>query len=261
MLKFILSKPAIKAVGRAIDSLFNRAKRRFLGREFEGKAIRFGVTMPDRAADYRTDLSLKGMFDNAARSEGMFPNPKLYESVEKGVESYLDAHRELAKARVLHEVQAYLHEAEQGSSKADPEKVLGKALEGAFEKVGQDVEKVIDTESTRGRNLSTLDAIGKINAVVGIGDPVIAFLGPNDAHTCKECKRMFFLTDGVTPRAWLSSELRHVYFKRGDASPCVAGCHPHCRHSLVSILPGYGFKNGSLSYIEPGYDIIADQRK
>jgi hypothetical protein len=34
-----------------------------------------------------------------------------------------------------------------------------------------------------------------------------------------------------------------------------------CRHSLVSIMPGYGFKNGSLSYIEPGYNIIVDQRK
>lgn len=259
MFKFILSKPAIKAVGRAIDSLFNRAKRRFLGQEFGDKGIRFGTILPERAADHRLDLSLKGLFDAAARSEGLAPNQKLYESVEKGVEGYFDAHKELAKARVIHEVQSYLHEAE-SSSAAAPGKVLGKALEDAFSKVTQDLEKVVDSESTRGRNISTLDAVSKINAMSGVSDPVIAFLGPNDANTCKECLRIFFMPDG-NPRAWLASELRHVYFKKGDQSPCVAGCHPHCRHSLVSILPGYGFKNGSLSYIEPGYSIIDDQRK
>ena len=260
MLKYLLSKPAVKAVGRAIDSLFNRAKKRFLGREFDSKDIRFSLTLPDRAPDHRLDLSLKGVFDNAARAEGLAPNAKLYDSVEKGVESYFDAHRELAKARILHEVQSYLHEADQGSSEADPAKVLGKALEEAFSKVTSEVETVVDSETTRGRNLSTLDAISKINAISGVDDPVIAFLGPNDQHTCKECLRVFFMPDG-NPRAWLASELRHVYFKRGDQTPCVAGCHPHCRHSLVSILPGYGFKSGSLSYIEPGYSIIDEQRK
>jgi hypothetical protein len=157
-------------------------------------------------------------------------------------------------------VQSYLHEAEQGSAEADPEKVLGAALETAFGKVTQDVEKVVDSEATRGKNISTLDAISKINSIVGVDDPVIVFLGPNDQHTCKECVRMFFMPDGVTPRAWLTSELRHGYFKKGDQSPCVAGCHPHCRHSIASVLPNYGFKNGILSYIEPGYSIIADQR-
>lgn len=260
MLNFLLSRQAIKAIGRAIDAVFDRAKKRFLGYQFDAKTIRFGVTLPDRAGEHREDLSLKGVFDNAAKAEGMKPNAKLYESVAKGVESYFDAHRELAKARVVHEVQSYLHDSEQGSVKADPEKVLGTALGTAFEKVTSDVGRVVDSELSRGKNISTLDAISKINLSLGIADPVIAFLGPNDANTCKECLRMFFLPDGVTPRAWLTSELKHGYFKRGDSYPCIGNCHPHCRHSLVSILPGYGFKSGILTFIEPGYSIIKDQR-
>ena len=260
MLKFILSKPAIKAVGRAIDSLFNRAKRRFLGQEFGDHEIRFGVRLPERAADHRLDLSLKGLFDYAARAQGFEPNRKLYESVEKGIEGYFNAHKDLTKARVIHEVQSYLHEAEQNSAEADPSKVLGKALEEVFTKTTNEVEKIVDSESTRGRNISTLDAVSKLNAIAGVTDPVIAFLGPNDANTCKECLRIFFMPDG-TPKAWLASELRHVYFKKGDQSPCVAGCHPHCRHSLISILPGYGFIKGSLQYISPGYSVIDAQRK
>jgi len=240
VLKHILTRNAVKAIGRVIESLFNRAKKRFLGKEVDDKGIRFNVITPQRPAEHREDLSLKGVFDHAAMSEGLAPNKQLYQEVEKGVESYFDAHRELAKARVVHEVQAYLHDAEQGSVKVDPEKVLGKALESAFTKVTQDVEKVVDTETTRGRNISTLDAISKINALSGVKDPVIAFIGPNDAHTCEECKRMFFMPDGVTPRAWLSSELRHVYFKRGDNSPCVAGCHPHCFTGKMRLYSNLG---------------------
>jgi hypothetical protein len=34
-----------------------------------------------------------------------------------------------------------------------------------------------------------------------------------------------------------------------------------CRHALCSVMLGYGFKGGQLTFIEPGYDIWEEQRK
>ena len=258
MLKFLLPKSAVKAVTQAVSAIFKRAKTRFLGHKFGENSIRIGSNLT--AADHREDLSLKGIFNAAAKSEGMVPNEKLYESVERSVEEYLDAHEKLATARVLHGVQSYLHNAESGSGAINPDE-LEEVLDDAFEKVKGDVVKVVDTESTRARNVSTLDAVSKINATLGVTDPTIAFVGPNDSHTCSECLRMFFMSDQVTPKTWKMSQVRHSYFKKGDDTPCVAGCHCFCRHSLITILPGYGFVQGSLSYIEPGFDIYQEQQK
>ena len=262
MLKFLLPKTAVKAVSQVVSAIFNRARKRFLGQEFGPKGIRFGTVLPQRAVEHRLDLSLKGIFDAAARSEGMEPNKKLYESVERGVKDYLEAHEKLATARVLNAVQSYLHDADLGSGKADPDKELGSVLEETFGKVSTDVSAVIDSESNKAKNISTLDAISKISASIGITDPTIYFAGPLDGNTCKECQRLFFLNGTNIPRVWKSSELKSGYFKRGGDCPCVGNLHPHCRHALCSVLLGYGFdKGGSLVYIEPGYDVYAEQRK
>ena len=261
MLGFLLPKSAVKAVSQAVGAIFARARKRFLNREVEGKQIRFGVKMPERPAEHRLDLSLKGLFDAAAHAEGMQPNAKLYESVERGVNDYLDAHEKLAVAKVLNNVQAYLHDVDIGSSKADPEKALGDVLKSTFEKVGQDVAKVIDTESNRAKNISTLEAISKISAINGISDPIVYFAGPTDSHTCKDCMKLYFLPDQITPRVWKTSELKAGYFKRGDTCPCIGALHPHCRHALCSVMLGYGFENGKLKYIEPGYSVWDAQRK
>ena len=260
MFKFLMPKSAVKAVQQAVGAVFNRARKRLLGKDVGERGIRFGTSGLYSAADNREDLSLKGIFYNAAKAEGMNPNDKLYESVERGVEDYLDAHEKLANAKVLHAVQTYLSDAEHGKVEKDSEKVLGRSLLDVFGKVSSDVEKVVNTESTKARNISTLDAISKISAVNGVSDPIVYFAGPVDGHTCKNCLKMFFLEDQITPRVWKTSELTSGYWKKGDSCPCIGGLHPNCRHSLCSVLPGYGFKDGKLAYIEPGYDVFKVQR-
>jgi hypothetical protein len=261
LLKYILSKNAAKAVRSVVGDIFNRAKRRLFGRDFtdDSKDIKFNVIT--RPIEHRSDLSMRGIFEAAARAEGMPPNEKLYQSLEKGVEDYLDAHQQLAEARVLNAVQAYMHDADHGKTAADPDKVLKNVLEETFGKVKEDVGKVVDTEATKVRNYSTLDAISKLNSAVGVDDPTVYFAGPSDGNTCKDCMRLFFLEDKLTPRVWKVSELKNGYFKRGDTCPCVGATHPHCRHSLCSVLLGYGFVGGALTYIEPGYDVYKEQRK
>jgi hypothetical protein len=134
-----------------------------------------------------------------------------------------------------------------------------------------EIIRMVDTETNQAKNLGIVDAIRKMTAPLGIKDPTVVFIGPNDKYTCEECKRLFF-TDGVNPRPWKMSELKQGDGKRGDLTPSLghhlasssSNCHQEdqeCRHCLASVLPGYGFKNGSSVYIEPGYDYYAECRK
>jgi len=120
-------------------------------------------------------------------------------------------------------------------------KVLGEEHKTVMAKVTKDVTSVVDNELSRGKYLSTFDAIAKANVMVGIVDPTVVFIGPNDRYTCKACKRLYFLEDGVTPRVWKMSELRHGRSKHGDVSPCKGMSHPSCRHAASTMMPGFGF--------------------
>lgn len=258
-MQFFIPKTGIKAIDTAITALFNRMKARFLGKKYEPKAIRFSVTGFDKPVQYRPDLSMPDMFEEAARAEGFKPNKKLQEAVMGGIEQYLDAHQELAKAKVRSVVQTVLSEAEAAKEEINIDKVLKKELQTVMKKVTSDVENVIDSELGRAKNLSTLDAIGKVNTMVGIEDPTVVFIGPNDQYTCKDCKRLYFMPDGVTPRTWKMSELSHGFGKHNCPVPPTGILHSFCRHAVSTMMPGYGFVNGQIQYIDPGFDVYKEQ--
>jgi ribonucleoside-diphosphate reductase alpha chain len=68
------------------------------------------------------------------------------------------------------------------------------------------------------------------------------------------------MPDGVTPRAWLASELRHVYFKKGDQSPCVAGCHPHCFTGTMRLHTNLGQLTFDSLVGKGDLTLVVDQR-
>lgn len=257
-MKYFLPKTGLKAIDRAVEAIFNRLKARFLGQKKEPKQIRFGVY--DTPVKVKEDLSIPGIFDEAARSEGVKPNEQLKSALGSSIEQYLDAHQELAKAKIKATVQTFLTEAEMSKKKVDVEKVLGQQLGDVFTKVNSDVQRVVDTEMNKAKNVSTLDGIIKRGLALGIEDSTVAFLGPLDKYTCEECIRLYFMPDRVTPRVWKVSELKHGYGKRGDPAPSIGGAHNFCRHTLITMRPGFGFKGGKISYISPDYDVYEDQR-
>ena len=62
------------------------------------------------------------------------------------------------------------------------------------------------------------------------------------------------MSDGKTPRVWKLDELSHGYNKKGEDSPSIGGLHPHCRCTLVTLMPGYGFSAGGfVQYKKAGY--------
>lgn len=252
-----LSFAAIKSIHAAVDVLFDKAKGRFLGPGAlpRDKRILLGFE------GFQSPLSLPGVFSAASREEAVLPNDEAVKALMGHVGQYLEAYRAKTKAEVVKRVQAFLQEAHLGGVKTDVSTVLGGELADVWKKTTQDVHRLVETETTSARNLGTMEGILKINASQGIEDPVVYFVVVRDQHLCTECKRLHLREDGITPRVWRISELGHGYHKRGQAAPKVSGLHPHCRCTLVTLMPGYGFDgDGMVKFISPDHDELERQR-
>lgn len=256
MPRFFLGKLAVKAIEDAVSIVFAKIKARMFNRPAPHQIVIKSKTAIERHPEF----SLPGIFLQASVEERNKPNLELMQSLERVAEGYLDAHQEATKSRVVHAVDAFLNNAKQKGIKTDVATVLGGQLSELFGKLKADVGKIVNTEATTVRNVSTLDGMTKVAAAHNIEDPTIYWVGPNDSVTCAECRRMYLLTDQKTPRVWLLSEAGHTYHKRGDFDPKIAGCHPNCRHTLCLLMPGYGFVGGSLQYISYGHDELKKQR-
>jgi hypothetical protein len=173
---------------------------------------------------------------------------KKRDAVAKGIEKTQNA------------VQSDLCEAEATDEIVNSETVLRRAWKDAFSKMKNDIIRFVDPEAMKTKRVSTLEAITRMAASLKIDDPTVCFLGPNDAHVCARCRKLAFF-DGVNPRAWKVSELKRGRGQRRDPMPTAGGCHPGCRHALVTVLPGYGYKGGSMLWIGRGYDLWADQHQ
>lgn len=246
-----LSVGAIKAIEKEIDELFDRAKVRILGPQSVDKRIYVG---------FEHEFSLPGIFAAASRAERNIPNEETIKALLQNVGQYIDAYRFQTKAHVVKSVQSFLSEAAAKGIKTDLETVLGGQLSDVWAKTTSDLKRLVETEASNIRNTGLLEGIVKVNASQEIDDPSIYFVIVRDEHVCDECVRLHMLEDGSTPRVWKLSEVGHGYHKKGQPNPKVGGLHPNCRCTMVTILPGYGFKGGFVHYIGPGHDEYKAQR-
>jgi hypothetical protein len=252
-----LSRGAVKAIHAAVENVFNRLKGRVLGPDFFSsrgdKRIYVG---------YRPEFSLPGIYKLAAAEEASKGDDGVLHGIVRVAESYLDAQQEATKARVVQSVNAWISDAARQGKTADLGTVLAGELAGIWTKTLKDVVKVVDTESTTARNLGTLDGVSKTASALGIEDPSVYFVVVRDKEfwECGECPRLHLLPDRVTPRVWKLSEVSGGYHKHGDDKPCLGGLHPHCRCTLASLMPGYGFDDsGRVRFVSLGYDEFASQ--
>jgi hypothetical protein len=249
----ILSLAAIKLIEKAVDELFDKAKGRYLGPAAIDKRIYLG--------DFSNPKSLPGIYMSAAREEGAVPDKDIIAHLTRNAANYLDAYRSATKAQVVKQVQAFLAEAAAKGVKTDVGTVLGGKLADTWGKVTTDVKRLIDTEASNARNMGALEGIIGVNTSQGIEDPVVYFVVVRDDDLCDECARLHLLENGVTPKLWYLSELKHGYHKKGEDQPALGGEHPHCRCTLVTLMPGYGFdKAGMVKYVAPDHDEMEAQR-
>ncbi len=251
-----LSRQTVSTIHRAVDTVFNRIKARVLGPDY--LSAREAKTIAFRHREY---FSIPGIYARAAAEEGTTANETALDSFAQITESYLDAERERAKARVVGAVDSWLRDAYSKKVKTDLETVLGGELARTWGKVTSEVNKIVESQATTAANLGTLEGITKVNAASGISDPTMFFVIVRDAHVCEECTRLHMRKDGVTPRVWKLSEISAGFHKRGEEAPSMCGLHPSCRCKPASLLPGYGFNGaGKITYIEPGWDEFKAQR-
>lgn len=242
-----LTPRQVELVELLFDSVYERLKTRALGPKFGSRMVAF---------QFKPELSLPGLFTAAAASEGARPDPHLMNSLLQVAERHLNSQKDTLKAQVIRAVDAFLR----GDPKADLVTVLGGELRETFKTAMSNTRRILDTESSNVRNAGALSGVMEVSATMGIEDPVIYFVTVRDNFLCAECARLHLLDDGVTPRVWRTSEIGHGYHRRGQGNPKIGGLHPHCRCSLVTLMPGYGFEDGRVTYIGRKHDELAAQR-
>jgi hypothetical protein len=225
MARPILSKRVQGLIATAVDQLYDRVKARFLGPDSRKK---YGLGGKQLIFSFVPELTLGGLFNAASREEGAAPHQDTLDGLQKIAAAYLDASREKTKAKAMHTVQSFLKDAQSKGVKTDVKKVLGGHITTIWKEATSDVKRIIETETTIGRNVSIMDAAGRIAALQGVSDPVVFFIPVKDKDLCEECRKIHLMPDGITPRLWRQSELKSGYHEKGEEFPSVGGLHPHC---------------------------------
>lgn len=233
----------IKIIHEKVDALFERLKDRVLGVRLRDKQIAVTAEKPE--------LTLAGLAVSAAAQEGARMSKQSLESMVHVAGSYIDSEKERAKALIVNAV----------DTADDPSAMLGGQLSAVWEKVTNNVTRIVDSEAQRARSLGGIEGITMLNLQAGVEDPVVFFVTVRDQHRCDECTRLHLLEDRMTPRVWKLSEVGTGYHKKGQPNPKACGLHPHCRCTPATLLPGWGFgPGGMVKFIAPGHDEYARQR-
>lgn len=244
-----LPKKAVVKIERAVDDLFDKVKLRLLGPKMVDKKLYIS---------YSREKSLPGLYEQAHVEERGIPDHEHLDQLVRTASNYLDAVRHRAKARTVVAVQQWLN----SNANTDAETVLGGELADLYGQLKADVRRIVDTEAQNVRNAGVIDGISRVNISAGVDDPIVFFVVVRDQHLCDECRKLHLLDDGKTPRLWRLSELGHGYHKRGDANPKVGGLHPHCRCSMTTLMPGFGFDAaGMVIWKNEKHDEFARQRR
>ncbi len=252
MRKLSLPRSVVKKIMGAVDTLYDRAIAKILGRPPVDKRIHISS---------KPRVTLSSLFEDASAEERTKPDTNTLATLLDIAEGFINAQRHATKAHVVKSVENWLNTAQEKGVDTDVETVLGGELAEVWRKAHDGMTKIVAAESNVVKNTGGLNGIIRVNAAAGVEDPVVYFVVVRDDSLCTECKRLHLMDDETTPRLWYMSELGHGYHKKGQDKPKLAGLHPNCRCTLSSLLEGWGFDDsGMVSYKGPGYSAIDEQR-
>jgi GNAT superfamily N-acetyltransferase/predicted RNA binding protein YcfA (HicA-like mRNA interferase family) len=236
-----------------VDDVFDRLLVRLLGHAFTGKHL---------YVEFEHGLTLPGIFEAAVQGEGAsYADRDLLLGIAEVAKDYLDKHRAEAKAATKRRIQSLLYDVEQGNIQPQHfRNHVERELSELWARVRNGIERVVETEAQHAQTIGVKEGIDQVNTNLGIEDPTICFIPVKDDKLCDECRRLHMLPDGVTPKVWKSSEVSTEYHERGEDRPSWHLMHPHCRCALTTIMPGFGFKAGRITFIAFGHDEWQHQR-
>ena len=208
----------------------------------------------------RPSYTLAHLFMQALGAERPLPQEtEVMKNLLSTAHSYVESLKHKTKAQLTESVDAYVKESRANKiapSSDEIRKRIGEALTGA----GKHLKVISEAETTKARNMGKLMNIAKVGASLGQSDPSVFFVVIRDALACSECKRLHLLDDEITPKIWKMSELGYSYHKKGEENPKVCGLHPSCRCFLTLLSPGFGFKDGRVTFISEAHDELKKQR-
>jgi hypothetical protein len=172
---------------------------------------------------------------------------------------YIESLKNKTSSNVVESIDALVKEAKAKGTQVSEEQV-NEVFSSEMDKAKSHMKLIAEAETTKTRNMGHTMEIAEKAKQYGVEDPNVFFVVVRDASLCKECLRLHMLPDGNTPKVYKMSELSMGYHKRGDDRPSAAGAHPHCRCSLSQLPPGWGFKNGFISFVSLEHDEYKKQR-
>lgn len=248
-----ISSSGKEAIEIAISKMFDSLAYKLLGNipKLRNKSPFFGSS---------PKMSLAHIFIEAlgGKEPNHFEKDAL-RSILNSSYGYIESLKHKTSSNVVEAVDALVKEAKTGRGYVSSGEVAN-TIAVEMEKARSHMKLIAEAETTKSRNMGhTMEIAGNAKNQ-GIEDPTVFFIIVRDNVTCSECLRLHMMPDGVIPRVWKLSELSMGWHKRGEDHPSACSLHPGCRCSLSQLSPGWGFKNGFVSFISLDYDEYAVQR-
>lgn len=236
----------IKTINANIDAMWARLKSNLLGNADIGKAL---LITSDAEP-----LSLSGIFDQAVKESGGLSDLEALNGLLNVASSYMEAEKAKLKAKLFNKINN-LEAQSQTMSDVEAMEFLDEEIGKIFETTKVNIERIAVSEAQNTKNIAFLNGILSTNAKFGIDDPVVVFITTKNPQTvCEHCRKLHCVNmDLNKPRPWKLSELKFDYAGRNPTAPSIHGLHPNCECLLITILPGFGYKSGTLAFVANNY--------
>ncbi|HLD91659.1 MAG TPA: hypothetical protein VI911_11730 [Patescibacteria group bacterium] len=250
-----LTLKSIEALEKLVDERFDPITLEFLGlipKISREKKIIFSTSKNSLTSLFLQSLGTKD--PNKSEEDTL-------KSLLRIANGYIESLKQKTKAKVTNRIDGYIRDKTTKDKKIDAQTIHGMFNE-EIDSAKNHFKLIANCESSKAANMGTALQIAKVGASQGIDDPVVFYIVSNDERTCSECKRVYLLPDGVTPRTWRLSELSHGYHKKGDPTPSISGNHPNERCAMAFLAPNWGFNEGGyVAYKGKGWDELKNQRE
>lgn len=242
-----INRPFLNKIRRLVDNTFDNLWHNLIG---------------SKTYDPHIPNTLSNLFKDSSTVTQLTHDQGMLNKLLDITKGYIEIEKEKTKNEIIQQIEITSLNSELPKNKSNPAKILEKQIPDILNKSKAKIKLIIENETNKIQNMGVLSDIIALNENIGTDDPIIVFLVNIVPETCDDCKRLHFMPDLVTPRCWYLSELKHDYAKRGDSSPSILGQHPNCEASgrMATIMPGWGFVGGRVTFIKDGYNIIKEQR-
>ena len=248
-----ISSSGKESISSHIDKMFDILAYKLLGRipKLQNKPHLF---------DIFGGITLASIFIQALnnRDPNQFERDAL-RSILSSSHGYIESLKNKTSSNVVEGIDALVKEAKAKGTHVTKEQV-NEIFSGEMTKAKGHMKLIAEAETTKTRGMAHTMEIASNGEKFGINDPSLFWVVVRDNVTCVECMKIHMMPDGVTPRVWKLSEISHSYHKRGDDRPSSCSLHPACRCTPQQLPPGWGFKNGYISFISLDHDEWKSQR-